>query len=440
MKIQKVFIERFKVLKDIDVDLKGKNILLIADNERGKSSFMQFCRIAMGETTHLPPNTDGKGHIIVTKDGTEYAFSVVIKDGKSKVVIESEGMKDNRKSALAAIVGAMNFDPNEFVELSKTKAGQKKQVEIYRSFLPPDLKEGLMTLETNYKVAYEERTDLTREIVSLEGAMKKHPMYAEGYANQLDNYKKPEDISEIQEKQNAAVKHNELYEKAITKQEGFVALKNQFEKNISTLEEKIAKLSKELAEGKAGLEIQEENLAKAKENQEKADEWIKGNPKVDTAEFDTAINNSSEANKKYEQAQDLKQKMKDISVMETEKGEATANIESQKEEIARFIREQSPVDELVFDEDRLLYKGMPVHPDSMATSAIIELGIKMKMHENPDLGVLFIERGESLGQEKYQALLDISEKYGWQLLIEQMERGEDKLKIELIGTVDKEKK
>ena len=73
-------------------------------------------------------------------------------------------MKDDRKGTLAGIVGTNSFDINEFVELSKTTAGKKKQVEMYKSFLPHDIKEELTKHEVNISVAYDERTELNKDI------------------------------------------------------------------------------------------------------------------------------------------------------------------------------------------------------------------------------------------------------------------------------------
>ena len=419
VKIQQVHIERFKVLENLEVELKGKNVLLIGDNGLGKSSFMQFVKVALGEQKHLPPDTEGKGFVIATKDGLEYAFSVEIKDGKSKVVITGpDNLKDNRKGTLAQIVGAMDFDVNEFVELSRTKAGQKKQVEIYRSFLEEEIQQELRRLETNVNIAFEERSNLNRDIAKLDGAIKQHPLNPHAYANQLDKFK-PIDISSVFEQQKHAQAHNEMVEKALTKKE-------QNDKEVERVAADIQKKEEELKKMKIEL-----NLAEGA--QTKTNTWLSKNPKQDTSSFDESINSASETNKQYEQAQALKKMMKDFHTMGDESGELTAKIGSQREAIAEFVRRETPVDGLVFDEEKLLYKDMPVHPDSMATSEIIELGIRMKMAENPDLGVLFIEHGESLGKEKFQALMDISKTYGWQLLIEQVERGTDTLKIELIS-------
>jgi hypothetical protein len=62
----------------------------------------------------------------------------------------------------------------------------------------------------------------------------------------------------------------------------------------------------------------------------------------------------------------------------------------------------------------------------------MHLGIKLKMAENPDLGILFIQRGESLGAQRLKDIQDLAKKYDWQIIMEQVERGNEKLTIEIM--------
>jgi len=72
MKIKKVKITDFKVLKNIEKEIEGQNVLLIGENGIGKSSFIQFIEIALGKSTNVPENATGNGCVWVDKDGGEY--------------------------------------------------------------------------------------------------------------------------------------------------------------------------------------------------------------------------------------------------------------------------------------------------------------------------------------------------------------------------------
>ena len=85
----------------------------------------------------------------------------------------------------------------------------------------------------------------------------------------------------------------------------------------------------------------------------------------------------------------------------------------------------SPIEGLTYDNDVLVWNGIPVSVDSLSTSEIIELGVRMKIAENPELGMLFIERMESVGTERFNLILDIANKLGWQIIGEHVERGKN---------------
>jgi len=178
MKLQKVKIENIKVLKDVDVDINGHHVLVCGENGLGKSSFIQFLEIALGKNTNIPPNATGKGEVIVNRDGEQYTFKVKIKDGKSVIEVTTpDGMKDSRKGTIAGIVGAIDFDIDEFVEMSKSEKGRKEQVKIFKSFLPEEIRQELARFEANTAANFEERTYVNKQIKELSGAIKSNPLY-----------------------------------------------------------------------------------------------------------------------------------------------------------------------------------------------------------------------------------------------------------------------
>lgn len=112
----------------------------------------------------------------------------------------------------------------------------------------------------------------------------------------------------------------------------------------------------------------------------------------------------------------------------------TALIDSTRQVIQDAIRDMdSPIEGLGFDSEQLLYKGVPVNPDSLSKSEIMELGIKLKIAENPDAGVLFIQEGESIGAKRLEEIKEIAAKNNFQIIMEQVERGNEKLTVELVS-------
>ena len=94
----------------------------------------------------------------------------------------------------------------------------------------------------------------------------------------------------------------------------------------------------------------------------------------------------------------------------------------------------TPVEGLSFEGDNLTYNGVIVSSDSLSTSQIEELGIRLKIAENPEFGILFIGKAESIGKERMTRILEIAKKHNLQVIGEQVERQDVKrLHIELIN-------
>ena len=412
MKIKLVDIEKFKVLENLHKEINGNNIMLIGDNGVGKSSFIQFIEIALGKSTNIPPDAIGKGYIVVDKDGKEWTFKVKVNDGKSQVTITSpEGLEDKRKGSLSTLIGAMEFDILEFVELSKSSVGRKKQIEIYKGFLPKDIITEIDRLEANVKSKYDERTELNKGLKALEIEVQAHSLNA-FMDSKLQEFQ-PTDTKAVYEKIREAQKHNEKIKE----------VENRMAERNRAIEKALAEIKKLQSE----IDANETLNSQAKD-------WLKDKAVIDTIPFETEISTAEETNTKHRAAQELIRKRKQFEETKSEAGEMTALIESERQAISDAIKDMGEVvPGLSFDAENLLYNGVSVSPDSLSTSEIMELGIRLKMAENPELGILFIQRGESLGAKRLEDIKAIAKKSGWQLIMEQVQRGKERLEIELIN-------
>lgn len=413
MKAELVKIKEFKVLKNVEEYVNGNHILLLGDNGVGKSSFIQFIEIALGKNTNIPVNATGEGEVLINKDGKKYTFHVKFKDGKPVLTVTGEdGMKDSRKGTIASIVGALDFDIDEFVELSKSTAGKKKQVEIFKSFLPEEIRTDLEKFDENVKVSYNERTEVNKAIKLKEGSIKEHRLYSVVGVKKFEEKKIKEEFDKVQ----ALKEHNS---KVSEKTKELL----ETEQKLDDLQTKINEM---MASHKKGLAFHKDLKT-----------WIDANKphELDVIESaEKALETVEQNNKDFTDSEAL---LKDMALLETIKkefGELTAKIKSSKEAIANTIRDMdSPVKGLEFDEETLIYNGVPVSPDTLSTSEIMELGIRLKMAENPELGILFIQRGESLGTDRLKTIKEIADKEGWQIIMEQVERGTKKLHVEIMG-------
>lgn len=418
IRVKKITIKEFKKLQNLEKVIDGDNIIISGENGVGKSSVMQFIEIALGKSTNIPPGATGEGVVVADKDGNEYSFHVKFdKNNKAVLTITTpDGLSDSRKGTIAAIVGAINFDIHEFVEQSKSEKGRKEQVEIFKNLLPEDIRNEVNKLEANVEVNYKKRTEINKEIKDLKGFISEHDLIKKGIP--LESFK-PVDVSAENDKYTAALNHNNILS-------GIEARMKEREENIKKAQADIEKKQQELADA---IDAHEKLVTQ----QEGAVKHLQENRPIDTNILKTTIQNATQANENYRQAQDLVKKQKELEAKEELSGSATAMIESERQLISDFIKDASnPVPGLAFDSDGLLYNGIPVSPDSLSFSEIIELGIKMKIAENPNLP-LFISNGESIGLARLNEIKEIAKRSNLQIIMEQVERGQETLKIEVMS-------
>lgn len=417
MNIIEVTIKDFKAIKNLKEEIKGCNVFLRGENGVGKSSFMQFIEIALGKTSIVPPNTNIEGQVITDKEGRIYKFDVKIdsKSGKPKVTVTlPEGTRDTAKSVIAGIVGLNSFDIDNFVNLSLTEAGRKKQVEEFKKFLDEETRLALAKWEANAKTNYDDRTEVNRDITKLKGSIQLHPMI--NHIHELDRFTETKTESVLAELKTIQA-HNEKVTKVLA--------------NIEQRDKDIEKATKEIEDLKAKIEVYNTEINDKIELTNQANVWLKEHKIKPVSELEQTIKDASDNNLKWTGAQSLKLEIEKQKVLEDESGDLTVRIDAAKEAIRLAIQEmEGPVEGLSFDEDQLLYNGIPVHPSSLSKSEIKKLGIRLKIAENPDLP-LFIHEAECMGTDSLKEIQDLAAECGLQMFAEEVKRGEKQLQVEI---------
>lgn len=418
IRVLEVIIKDFKKLKDLKSNIEGCNVFLRGPNRVGKSTFMDFIEIALGKSKIVPPNTNIEGQVITDKDGMEYRFDVKIDKGKPKVTVTMpDGSKDTSKSVIAGIVGLNAFDIDEFVNLSTTEAGRKKQVDEFKKFLDQETRDFLAKYELSIKKDFDERTEVNRDIKKLEGSINLHPMI--NHIHEIDSFKEvnTEDaLNQLKEIQ----KHNETVNKVLS--------------NIESRNSEIAKQNEEIKELEAKILAIKKDIATKEDLTNQANEWLKTNKIKPTEELEKSITEASEINKKHLQAKELIKQIAELKVCRETEETLTKKIELERNMIKDAIREmKGPVQGLGFDDEQLLYNGIPVHPSSLSKSEIKKLGIQLKIAENPDLP-LFIHEAECMDEDSLREIQQLADDCGLQMFAEEVQRGGPRdLQIDIVA-------
>lgn len=417
MKALEIKIKKFKKLENITAELAGNHIMLIGDNEVGKTTFIQFIEIALGKQTNIPPNATGGGELVMDIKGNRVTFKVHFKDGKPIIKVSGTGISiDNNKSAIAQLVGANSFNIEQFVNQSKSKSGRKEQIEQFKKFLPLEVIQEIGTFENNVLNKMAERTEIGRDIEKLKGSTSQNklnnlPDFELIKFTHTDTVEVMNNLKTITESNDKTKTVIEGVKKRQLEIDGKNALIKEFQEKIDIANNEIETLFKDIIKG---------------------NDYLIRNPLKPTEAIEKTIQDASENNLTYSQAQSLLTDRKNLATYQEEYGEITALIESSREAIANAIRDMDgPIQGLSFDDEQLVYNGIPVNPDCLSKSQIMELGIRLKLAENPELPI-FIEEAESLGTDRFMLLKEIADKNNCQIIAEQVQRGLKELHIEIM--------
>jgi DNA repair exonuclease SbcCD ATPase subunit len=420
--IETVKIKKYKILENIEHDFSNHHVLICGQNGLGKSSVLQFIMIALGNNDIIPPGVDGSGEVWVNKHGHQYHLKVKIENGKSKVTITGEdNLSNSTRGALASVFGAVNLDVNHFIELSKTEKGRKEQVEVFKSMLPKETQEELRKIETHINNLYTERTELGRDIKKKDLEIKANPLN-HLIDKELDKFQ-PVDVSASLAELKAAQEHNKQFERAVDK-------KTQIDEEVYQAQSMVNKLRVQLAEAEAHL--------KAKEiSQMKGQDWLddtKNKPKQ-VSHLEEKINSAQKINSDYENAQKLKADKKLFAEMVNDQENYTIRIETGRQSVQDAIKDIASeiAPGVSYSEEGLTWNGRLVHPNTHSTGEQLEMAMLLKMAENPDLEVLFLEHTESIDEDRMKRIIEIADSKGWQVLGEQVMKKQDHITFEIIG-------
>lgn len=467
-------ITNFKNITHKEIDIDGRSLMVVGPNRIGKSSFLQALMTPL-DANYKPlspvKEDEERGSIelviggILNGEKKKYTVEMYFSPGKQKgrlVLLDEEGQKiPSPQGALEAIIGNIGFDIMDFLSLSKTrggahsKEGALKQVEILKSLLPKEVRDELTLTDIKIKEITTKREALNREIKEL-AEKQKH-----GYTDeQLEEFSKPKNIEEIEKKLTDIGDASQKYANAVSaksrlekeiaddKKEissGLSAV--DAETNISELDALVSRLKQtndqktvtfmvhlnkykgdlqKIVETAAGIPAKEKMLANT-------NKWFEKNKEPKS---DLIVKELSDANKHNETCKlvaklkeeyiELEKKKKRYDEMEVE----IKDLKDRKRNI--FALNHLQVKGLTFDEDQVLYNGLPLDDNQQASSTIIGVGVKIAMLMNPNLKVIVIKDGSLLDKETANQILKMINKYGYQLLIEIVSWDKEEMQINFI--------
>lgn len=446
MIVKKLELVNFQVIKEFNADFDGNVYFITGDNELGKSTVLKAIgALLTGNRDAVLKNGESKGFakMIVGDDGEEYEvelkFTKANPRGTLSIKSKTTGMKSDNVSMLQKIFGYTDFDAVEFSRWSETAEGRRKQIEVVKSLLPEEVRTRIAEIDTTVAGLKTERTGVNRDLKTYKSIS---DAAGQGLTTQdLKTYAKPKDITELMKEQ---AENAQLIEKAKTVRSALEQRKKQLEEIPERLAEAKATYEKAIEEAKKAIERTEKLYKEAIEQieSEKADyearkanaeKWLanyeENNPeKLDTAE---QLRKAEEHNKMAAKVADYlsKKKQADDKKAEAEKMDSEiAELSAEREKLISSAK--LPISGLSFSDDGLVLNDVPFVAGKVSDSQIMEVAAKLIIASNPTVKVFRIARGESLGQKRLQAILDLAKKEGFQGFIESVVRGQQDLIIE----------
>ena len=464
MFIKKLQLSNFQVIKDFDATFDGNVYFITGDNELGKSTLLKAIgALLTGERDDVLRKGEAKGFakMVIGDDGEEYEVSLSFTEanprGTLSIKQKTTGMQSNNVSMLQRIFGYQDFDAVEFSRWSETAEGRRKQIAVVKALLPAEIKDRIDAIDAEVENLKAERTGVNRDVKTLTSICSEAKRKLE--PGDENKYISPIEVEDLMREQanNAALIEKAKSVRAALAQRvqqlseipGRIALANEdLEKRRAIISQKVqdalAVYEKAMADAKlmdeelkttherclAQIEEERKDYEMRKANAEK---WLaqyeENNP--ENANITERLAEASDHNKKFTLVQDYKIKDADLQKAVEKAKKMDDCITTLGAERAELIANAKlPIKGLTFSYDGLELNGVPFIPGKVSDSQIMEVAAKLVIVSNPNVKVFRIARGESLGAKRLENIVAIAKKYGYQGFIEQVERGQNDLRIE----------
>ena len=382
MKIIQIKSSNIKKLKVVELTLDpNKNLIMVTGkNTAGKSSLLDSIWYALGGKNSIPsaPVRKGeeKGEVTIDLEGYIVTRTFTDKGSYLKVTNKEGHDYSNPQEFLNFIVGNLSFDPLLF---SKLEA--KKRVEELRKISGLDF----TALEEDKKKLSDERTLIGREV--------KTPLeYSDEQRESIKNFSAMTEVS-VAELSKEIMNHNAAADK-------FEDACNEIEQNnkeMQALETKIMTLKK-----------RNEELTEIKK------------PAGDQAELNKQLDTAEATNQKIRDSKASMFAIEKYERLNKEHAALTEQIKAIDEDKKKQLSEvKMPIDGLSFDENEVLFNGIPYNQLSSAEQLRVSMAIAMA--SNPKLKVVLIKDGSLLDCDNLKVIEEMAKEKDWQVWIEKVD-------------------
>ena len=393
--------QNVKRLRAISILPDGSLIVVGGNNAAGKSSLLDSIAMALGgkNAMHSEPLRRGadKGQVTITlDDGMIVKRTFTPGGGGTLSVSNKDGARfPSPQKLLDTLVGKLSFDPLAF-----SRMDPKAQAATLRELVGIDT----AAIEARRKAAYDKRTDVSREVKRLQGALDTLPAAPEGAPD------KEVSIDELAAELERRRATNASRAKEIRGLE-------QLRESAINAKAHIAKLEEELATSRFGLE---QVTVSGKEVAAK----IATMPEADESEVVEQLKSVQATNAAVRAAAERRRLTNDLDVQQAVALDLTAAVQMAEDEKREALAAaKMPIEGLAFDEAGVTLNGLPLEQASSAEQLRASVAIGLAMH--PKLKVLLVRDGSLLDENSLAMVAKMAEDAEAQVWIERVGKGQE---------------
>lgn len=421
--------ERVKRIEAISITPRSDKpmVLLTGKNRQGKSCTIDAIWMALGGKSAIPtmPIKQGAdsaeiqldlGEFIITRKITpnhEY-LDVRTKDG-FKVPKPQEFLNSRLAGRAENPLKFMNLSPTEQVKALQGMVQIKLDLqELERlSGLPTKGVKGdpFMIIDSAAKYLYEQRTEKNREVDRLKGAVQTERAKIPEGGEDVQPVKVQDLFNERKAMETQAERKAAQKDEAWSKQQRLYEIQNAKEEadfKIHELQEAIRKLEEECC-------LLSEEYAQVTKQRDEAQAKCDAIPDPDFAGIDGRIAAADEINAVAAAIKSLSEQQAALDLAKGASEDLTGKLTAIKEYKGKLIEGAGlPVPGLGFDNGEVTFNGIPLSQAS--TREQIEISVALCAAQNPEIGILTIDRGWSdLDQSGKDVLIRMAEEKGLQI-------------------------
>lgn len=407
LKIIELKSENFKKIKAVNITPNDDTVFITGANEQGKSSVLDAIEVALcgaGALKNTPdPIRHGADSSIIELDLGDIKVRRSITPSNTYIrVTSADGQPvSSPQELLDKLYNRIAVDPSNFMRMDN-----KKQLQVFKQIT--GLGEKMAALDAKRLEFYNERTDVNREIKRLVGVRDQNDAAFDNFTNTNEI-----DVESIRQKLNNASQNLEAYNAKVVE---YNVIGNKYKSNqsrISSIDEQIATLIKEKDELQKELaDLKTKGIALKNE----LSSMDKPNIEVLTNELNNAMAHNTRV-KEYKAHLNLLNTITEYSLKSDKLTELIESIDIQKGNLLQDA--EFPIKGLSFNEDEILFNGIPLIQASQEEKIRISMAIAMAT--NPIIKVILIRDASLFDSKNLQIIQQIAKENNYQLWLERVD-------------------